>query len=219
MPGKFSTDNIKEVGKDHYGEERRQVRLTACKALPQNPRILELYGSGGNMTTFYRQSCQNPTIVGVDKAPGTDYCMDNEKFVEGILPTLEAFNLVDFDAYGSPNPLIWKALASIAYPNPPIKLLSEFIIVSTDGLGLAMKQNPRINWSDNYKESPEVIDILMNAPSNIWRHVGRVNTRRRMKHFWGFADSIDGSGFSKYPSRVDLFEKQELIYLKNGIMN
>lgn len=32
-----------------------------------------------------------------------------------------------------------------------------------------------------------------------WRHVGRVNSKRRMRHFDGRTDSIDGSGFSKWP--------------------
>lgn len=141
----LDTSKIKAVGVDHYGEERRAVRAVACKTLPSKPRILELYGSGGHMTAFYRASCDEPMIVGVDKAPGTDYCMDNEKFVQGVLPGLEPFDLVDFDAYGSPNPLIWKALASIRLANQGT-VASKFVIVSTDGLGLAMKQNPKINW-------------------------------------------------------------------------
>jgi hypothetical protein len=37
-----------------------------------------------------------------------------------------------------------------------------------------------------------------------WRHVGRVNSRRRMRHFYGLTDSIDGSGFSKWPKRIKL---------------
>jgi hypothetical protein len=162
MTQKFTTDHIKSVGKDHYGEERRQIRTAACAAiLPENPRILELYGSGGNMTTFYKSQFACPVIVGVDKAPGTDYCMDNEKFVEAILPKLPLFDLYDFDAYGSPNPLIWKALASIALPDNLINTPYKFIIVSTDGLGLPMKQNPKINWMKYflYLEDKQVPDL------------------------------------------------------------
>jgi len=35
-----------------------------------------------------------------------------------------------------------------------------------------------------------------------WRHVGRVNSRRRIRHFLGLCDSIDGSSHSKYPHKV-----------------
>ena len=27
-----------------------------------------------------------------------------------------------------------------------------------------------------------------------WVHVGRVNSQRRLRHFWGWADSVDGTG-------------------------
>ena len=40
-----------------------------------------------------------------------------------------------------------------------------------------------------------------------WRHVGRVNSRRRMRHFIGLCESIDGSGFSTWGQRISLFER------------
>jgi hypothetical protein len=50
------------------------------------------------------------------------------------------------------------------------------------------------------------VDTLLAYASALgkWRHVGRVNTRRRMRHFWGRCDSIDGSGFSRFPKRIAL---------------
>ena len=35
-----------------------------------------------------------------------------------------------------------------------------------------------------------------------WRHVGRVNTLKRMRHFADLCDSVDGSGFSKLSDRA-----------------
>jgi len=55
-----------------------------------------------------------------------------------------------------------------------------------------------------FKLSADVDAILDRAAQlHKWRHVGRVNTRRRMRHFRGRADSIDGSGFSQWPRRID----------------
>lgn len=34
-----------------------------------------------------------------------------------------------------------------------------------------------------------------------WRHYGRVNTRRRLRHVSGLADSVDGTTFSRWPDR------------------
>lgn len=164
----FSTDAIKQVGVDHYGEERRDIRAVACQSLalepgvlPKNPRILELYGSGGNMTSFYRAMTEEPIIVGVDKAPGTNYCMDNGRFVQDVLGDLEPFDILDFDAYGSPNPLIYAAVAVLFYNQFAHPHHKRMIIISTDGLGLAMKLNPRIDWMKHFliMDSHEVPDL------------------------------------------------------------
>lgn len=40
-----------------------------------------------------------------------------------------------------------------------------------------------------------------------WRHVGRVNSKRRIRHFVGRCDSFDGSGFSKFGKRVAFAER------------
>lgn len=59
-----------------------------------------------------------------------------------------------------------------------------------------------IGGSTEWKLSREVDSLLAFAAARgLWRHVGRVNTRRRMRHFWGLCDSADGSGFSRWPKR------------------
>jgi hypothetical protein len=45
------------------------------------------------------------------------------------------------------------------------------------------------------------------AATGKWRHVGRVNTRSRMQHFHGLCDSVDGSGFSKWPYKIGLAQR------------
>jgi hypothetical protein len=60
-----------------------------------------------------------------------------------------------------------------------------------------------IGGSTEWKMSREVDTLLGYAAAlGKWRHVGRVNTRRRIKHFLTLADSIDGSGFSRWPKRI-----------------
>jgi hypothetical protein len=55
----------------------------------------------------------------------------------------------------------------------------------------------------DWKLSREVDELLAYAAARgKWRHVGRVNSRLRMRHFWGLADSCDGSGFSRWPKRA-----------------
>jgi hypothetical protein len=65
-----------------------------------------------------------------------------------------------------------------------------------------------IGGSTEWKMSRAAEELLAYAAARgKWRHVGRVNTLRRMRHFSGLCDSIDGSGFSKWPKRIALFEE------------
>lgn len=77
-------------------------------------------------------------------------------------------------------------------------------LVLQDGI-----HNFKINWdlidavfvggSDDFKVSKEVMVICELAKMlGKWVHVGRVNTVARVKHWRHVADSIDGSGISKY---------------------
>lgn len=77
-------------------------------------------------------------------------------------------------------------------------------LVLQDGIG-----QHRIPWhqvnavfvggSDGFKTSPEAINAARTAKMlGKWVHVGRVNTAARVNNWIGIADSIDGSGISRY---------------------
>lgn len=82
-------------------------------------------------------------------------------------------------------------------------------LVLQDGIG-----NHRINYndldavfvggSDNFKLSQEAKNACKAAKMlGKWVHVGRVNTAARVKNWIGIADSIDGSGISKYDHMLE----------------
>lgn len=61
-----------------------------------------------------------------------------------------------------------------------------------------------VGGSDNFKISPEAINACKTAKIlGKWVHVGRVNTADRVKNWIGLADSIDGSGISKYDHMLE----------------
>jgi hypothetical protein len=77
-------------------------------------------------------------------------------------------------------------------------------LVLQDGIG-----NFNIDWnrvdavfvggSDAFKVSNEAFNACKAAKMlDKWVHVGRVNTAQRVNNWMGLADSIDGSGISKY---------------------
>jgi hypothetical protein len=77
-----------------------------------------------------------------------------------------------------------------------------------------------VGGSDSFKVSNEAINACKVAKMlDKWVHVGRVNTAQRVSNWIGLADSIDGSGISKYDHMLEsvLFEilgdkqQQELI--------
>ena len=60
-----------------------------------------------------------------------------------------------------------------------------------------------IGGTTKWKLSVDVDALLAEAARRgKWRHVGRVNSRRRIRHFWDRCDSLDGSGFSRWPKRI-----------------
>lgn len=82
-------------------------------------------------------------------------------------------------------------------------------LVLQDGI-----QNHRINYndldavfvggSDNFKTSSEAMNACRAAKMlGKWVHVGRVNTAARVNHWLSVADSIDGSGISKYDHMLE----------------
>lgn len=59
-----------------------------------------------------------------------------------------------------------------------------------------------VGGTTDWKLSQDVIRLLQDAQEHHkWRHIGRVNSFERMYHFWDYADSFDGTGFSIAPDR------------------
>lgn len=65
-----------------------------------------------------------------------------------------------------------------------------------------------IGGSTGWKLSATVDALLAEAARRgKWRHIGRVNTLRRVQHFAGRCESFDGSGFSRFPRRIAMAER------------
>ncbi len=61
-----------------------------------------------------------------------------------------------------------------------------------------------VGGSDAFKISPECINACKVAKMmGKWVHVGRVNTASRIKNYVGIADSIDGSGISRFDHMLE----------------
>ena len=82
-------------------------------------------------------------------------------------------------------------------------------LVLQDGIGLH-----RIPWSkiaavfvggtDSFKVSSEAMNVCRAARMlGKWVHIGRVNTAARVDYWRGMADSIDGSGISRYDHMLE----------------
>lgn len=61
-----------------------------------------------------------------------------------------------------------------------------------------------VGGSDAFKIAPEAINACRTAKMlGKWVHVGRVNTASRVRNWVGLADSIDGSGISRYDHMLE----------------
>lgn len=85
----------------------------------------------------------------------------------------------------------------------------KIALVIQDGIG-----NFAIDWSrtdaifvggsDSFKISDEAINVCKVAKMlDKWVHVGRVNNAQRVKNWMGLADSLDGSGISRFDARLE----------------
>lgn len=75
-----------------------------------------------------------------------------------------------------------------------------------------------VGGSTEYKLSQTVLQILIEAGQRkLWRHVGRVNSRKRINHFYGLADSFDGTGFSIEPDKKLNWAKNHLLWRKQQL--
>jgi hypothetical protein len=58
-----------------------------------------------------------------------------------------------------------------------------------------------IGGSTEYKLSDQVLQLLAAAGERgLWRHIGRVNSRKRLRHFWDRAESFDGTDWCRGPA-------------------
>lgn len=82
-------------------------------------------------------------------------------------------------------------------------------LVLQDGIGSHRIPWPKIDavfvgGSDNFKFSAEALNACKAAKFlGKWVHVGRVNTAHRVRNWLGLADSIDGSGISRYDHMLE----------------
>ena len=61
-----------------------------------------------------------------------------------------------------------------------------------------------VGGSDAFKTAPEAINACRAAKMmGKWVHVGRVNTASRVRNWLGLADSIDGSGISRFDHMLE----------------
>lgn len=140
---------------------------------------------------------------------------------------------LDNGCFSKFNKKTWRRLLEEAKQHPPVfvcapdivgdarrtlELFNQFVdeikplptaLVLQDGIG-----NFDIDWnkvdavfvggSDAFKISSEAINACKVAKMlDKWVHVGRVNTPQRVSQWIGLADSIDGSGISKYDHMLE----------------
>ena len=126
------------------------------------------------------------------------------------------------------NRKVWERMLDEAEENRPVFVCLPDIVgdavrtldlfdqfeVTTNGLPRALVLqdgcgNHRIPWdklaavfvggSDDFKVSSEAMNACRTAKMlGKWVHVGRVNNAARVNHWHGIADSIDGSGISRF---------------------
>ena len=75
-----------------------------------------------------------------------------------------------------------------------------------------------VGGSTEWKMSLAVIELLQKAKSlGKWCHVGRVNSIKRMRHFWGFADSFDGTDYVHHPEESVKLYLPQIRWLKQQL--
>jgi hypothetical protein len=60
-----------------------------------------------------------------------------------------------------------------------------------------------------FKLSNQMLGLLREAGERgKWRHIGRVNSRKRIRHFWGNMDSFDGTDWCRSPRhRLNFYQR------------
>lgn len=143
------------------------------------------------------------------RAPGIAYGLDNgcfERFERAVWERL-------LDEAETDRPIFVTLPDIVGDAARTIELFDVFKL-RTNGLPRALVlqdgiQHVRIPWddldavfvggSDHFKYSREAVNAAKAAKLlGKWVHVGRVNTAGRVRNWIGLADSLDGSGISRY---------------------
>jgi len=85
------------------------------------------------------------------------HMMDNNEFLETRVHEIPGINLVDFDAYGSPNPQIRKFFANY-------KLTQPSLVFATDGGKLAHRKGGKLSTCSDLCHNDSVLDERMCNP-------------------------------------------------------
>lgn len=149
------------------------------------------------------------------RAQGTPYGFDNGCFKKLDLPTWS--RMVD---QAKSDPPVFACLPDIVADAARTLELFEIFKAQTSGLPRALvlqdgiDRFAQIPWndiaavfiggSDEFKFSPTAMRAAKAAKMlGKWVHVGRVNTAARVHNWLGLADSIDGSGISRFDHMLE----------------
>lgn len=161
---------------------------------PQMGRLI-VPGNWGYAVDGWKWAADNGVFSGFDSARFLDMLAEVQgkpgcKFV--VVPDVVAdacATLVQFEEWA---PRLWQFGFPLAFVAQDGQERMPLPWCSFDALF--------IGGSTAWKMSDAAFKIAERAKARgKWVHVGRVNSLRRMRHWFGVADSIDGTGFSMMP--------------------
>ena len=148
------------------------------------------------------------------RCPGVEYALDN-----GCFKRFERDAWLRMVEETDEDPPLFLTLPDIVGDAARTVELFDAFWPKVNGVRLALVlqdgiQNVAIPWcrlhavfiggSDDFKHSKEAFAAARAAKMlGKWVHVGRVNTARRVRNWLGLADSIDGSGISRYDHMLE----------------
>lgn len=166
--------------RERYGVDFWQLRtpLTRYK-IADCPWALD----NGCFTEFDRPTWEKMLDEAEDNRPVFVTLPD---IVGDALRTLDLFHAFEALTSGLPRALVLQDGIG-SYPIPWDKISAVFV-----------------GGSDRFKIAPEAINAARTAKMlGKWVHVGRVNDPRRVQNWLGLADSIDGSGMSRFDHMLE----------------
>ena len=148
------------------------------------------------------------------RCPGVEYALDN-----GCFKRFEKATWLRMVQDTDEDPPLFITLPDIVGDAARTVELFDAFWHRCNGVRLALVlqdgiENVRIPWdrihaifiggSTEFKHSREAFAAARAAKMlDKWVHVGRVNTDKRVRNWVGLADSIDGSGMSRFDDRLD----------------